>query len=130
MPLGTGETLPYDRLILATGSRSFVPRSHGFGAPGTFVLRTADDALGLRAFAQRHGARRAVVAGGGLLGLEAAYALHKLGLRTTVLERGDRLLRRQLDARASALLQGYLEGLGLEIADRRGDDARWRATAA
>ena len=92
-----------------------MPPIDGFGAPGTFVLRTADDALGLRAFAQRHGARRAVVAGGGLLGLEAAYALHKLGLRTTVLERGDRLLRRQLDARASALLQAYLEGLGLEI---------------
>ena len=79
------------------------------------MLRTADDALGLRAFAQRHGAQRAVVAGGGLLGLEAAYALHKLGLRTAVLERGGRLLRRQLDARASALLQTYLEGLGLEI---------------
>ena len=114
--LGSGEALPYDRLILATGSSSFVPQIEGFGVPGTFVLRTADDALGLRAFAQRHGAQRAVVAGGGLLGLEAAYALHKLGLRTTVLERGDRLLRRQLDARASALLQGYLEGLGLEIA--------------
>jgi nitrite reductase (NADH) large subunit len=113
--LGTGETLPYDRLILATGSRSFVPPIPGFGSPGTFVLRTADDALGLRAFAQRHGARRAVVAGGGLLGLEAAYALHKLGLRTTVLERGDRLLRRQLDAHAATLLRGYLEGLGLEL---------------
>jgi nitrite reductase (NADH) large subunit len=113
--LGTGETLPYDRLILATGSRSFVPPIEGFGTAGTFVLRTADDALGLRAFGQRHGARRAVVAGGGLLGLEAAYALHKLGLRTTVLERGDRLLRRQLDARAAGLLHSYLEGLGLEI---------------
>jgi nitrite reductase (NADH) large subunit len=116
--LGTGETLRYDRLILATGSRSFVPPIDGFGAAGTFVLRTADDALGLRAFAQRHGARRAVVAGGGLLGLEVAYALHKLGLRTSVLERGDRLLRRQLDARAAALLHSYLEGLGLEILTR------------
>jgi nitrite reductase (NADH) large subunit len=113
--LGTGEKLPYDRLIIATGSASFVPEIDGFGAPGTFVLRTADDALGLRSFAQRQGARRAVVAGGGLLGLEAAYALHKLGLRTTVLERGDRLLRRQLDTRASELLRAYLEGLGLEI---------------
>ncbi|HEX5621573.1 MAG TPA: FAD-dependent oxidoreductase [Solirubrobacteraceae bacterium] len=113
--LGTGEKLPYDRLIIATGSSSFVPEIEGFGVPGSFVLRTADDALGLRSFAQREGARHAVVAGGGLLGLEAAYALHKLGLRTTVLERGDRLLRRQLDARASALLQAYLEGLGLEV---------------
>jgi NAD(P)H-nitrite reductase large subunit/ferredoxin len=113
--LGTGEKLPYDRLIIATGSSSFVPEIDGFGAPGTFVLRTADDALDLRSFAQRQGAQRAVVAGGGLLGLEAAYALHKLGLRTTVLERGDRLLRRQLDGRASELLRAYLEGLGLEI---------------
>ena len=113
--LATGEKLPFDRLILATGSSSFVPPIEGFGAPGTFVLRSADDALDIRAFAQRHGARRAVVAGGGLLGLEAAYALHKLGLRTTVLERGDRLLSRQLDARAADLLRGYLEGLGLEV---------------
>jgi NAD(P)H-nitrite reductase large subunit len=116
--LGTGEKLPYDRLILATGSRSFVPPIAGFGAQGTFVLRTAGDALEMRAYAQRHGSRRAVVAGGGLLGLEAAYALHKLGLRTAVLERGGRLLRRQLDERASALLQAYLEGLGLEILTR------------
>jgi NADPH-dependent 2,4-dienoyl-CoA reductase/sulfur reductase-like enzyme len=116
--LGTGEKLSFDRLIIATGSSSFVPEIAGFGASGTFVLRTADDALGLRAFAQRHGARRAVVAGGGLLGLEAAYALHKLGLRVTVLERGEQLLSRQLDARAAALLRDYLQGLGLEILTR------------
>jgi nitrite reductase (NADH) large subunit len=113
--LGTGESLPYDRLILATGSSSFVPPIEGFGAEGTFVLRSADDALHIRAFAQRHGARHAVVAGGGLLGLEAAYALHKLGMRTSVLERSDRLLRRQLDARAADLLRRYIEGLGMEI---------------
>ncbi len=113
--LGTGERLPYDRVILTMGSSSFVPPIEGFGAAGTGVLRSADDALQLRAFAQRHACRRALVAGGGLLGLEAAYALHKLGVRTAVLERSDRLLRRQLDARASELLQAYLEGLGIEI---------------
>ena len=113
--LGTGEKLPFDRLILATGSRAMVPKIEGFGGPGTGVLRTAADALDLRAFTQRHGARRAVVAGGGLLGLEAAYALHKLGLRAAVLERGPRLLRRQLDERASQILRKYLEGLGIAI---------------
>jgi nitrite reductase (NADH) large subunit len=113
--LGTGDRLGYDRLILTMGSRSHVPEIDGFGRSGTFVLRTADDALAIRAYAQRTGARQAVVAGGGLLGLEAAYALQKLGLRTAVLERSDRLLRRQLDARASAILQAYLQGLGLEI---------------
>src|SRR3954451_10701921 len=113
--LGTGEKLPYDRLILAAGSRSWVPPIEGFGADGSGVLRNAADAMALRAYAQRVGSRRGVVAGGGLLGLEAAYALHKLGIKTVVLERGDRLLPRQLDHRAGELLRTYLEGLGLEI---------------
>src|SRR3954470_23262598 len=113
--LGTGEKLPYDKLILAMGSRAFVPPIEGYGLAGTGVLRKADDAIRVRTFAQRHSARRAAVAGGGLLGLEAAYALHQLGLRATVLERSDRLLKRQLDQRAAELLQRYLEGLGLSI---------------
>jgi nitrite reductase (NADH) large subunit len=113
--LGTGETLEYDKLILANGSRAFVPPIEGFGLAGTGVLRKADDAVRIRAFAQRHAAKRATVAGGGLLGLEAAYALHQLGIRATVLERSDALLKRQLDQRSAALLQRYLEGLGLEI---------------
>jgi len=116
--LGTGERLPFDRLILATGSEAHQPQIAGFGGaggPGSFVLRTASDALGIREYVQRAAAKRAVVAGGGLLGLEAAYAIHKLGLRTTVLERGGWLLRRQLDAAAGALLRGYLENLGIEV---------------
>ncbi|MDA0165275.1 FAD-dependent oxidoreductase [Solirubrobacter ginsenosidimutans] len=111
--LGTGETLGYDRVILATGSSSHVPPIEGFGVPGTAVLRSADDAIGLRAFAQRPATRFAAIAGGGLLGLEAAYALHKIGLKTVVLERSNRLLKRQLDARAAKILRNYLEGLGL-----------------
>ncbi len=115
LKLGTGETLPYDRLILATGSDSFVPPIPGYGAAGTFVLRRASDALAIRTFAQEHRAEHAVIAGGGLLGLEAAYALHKIGLHVTVLERGPTLLSRQLDERAAELLRDYLEGLGLHI---------------
>lgn len=113
--LGTGETLPYDRLILATGSASTIPPIEGVRVPGAFVLREAADALAIRAYAQQAGVRHAVIAGAGLLGLEAAYALQRLGLRTTVLERSDSLLRRQLDARGAEYLRGYLEGLGLEI---------------
>jgi nitrite reductase (NADH) large subunit len=113
--LGTGDQLAYDRLILAVGSSSHVPSITGWGVPGAFPLRSADDALAIRAFVQAHEARRAVIAGGGLLGLEAAYALHKLGLTTTVLERSDHLLRRQLDARAAELLHRYLERLGIAV---------------
>lgn len=113
--LGTGESIPYDRLILTAGSRNFVPPIAGFGAPGSFVLREAEDAMRLRGFAQEHRSRRAVVAGGGLLGLETAYALKKFGLHVTVLELGASVLRRQLDERGGTLLKRYLEGLGIEL---------------
>jgi NADPH-dependent 2,4-dienoyl-CoA reductase/sulfur reductase-like enzyme/ferredoxin len=113
--LGTGERLPYDRLILATGSSAAVPLIEGLPMSGAFVLREADDAIEIRAFAQEHNCWQAVVAGGGLLGLEAAHALHRLGLRVTVLERSPWLLRRQLDARGGVYLREYLEALGLEI---------------
>jgi len=101
--LATGDRLPYDRLILATGSSSYVPPITGFGTDGTFVLREAKDAMQIRAYAQDRHARSAVIAGGELLGIEAAYALHKLGLRVTVLERGAWPLQRQVDERCGAL---------------------------
>lgn len=113
--LGTGERLPYDRLILATGSSAAVPPSAGLPMTGAFVLREAGDAIEIRAFAQERNCWQAVVAGGGLLGLEAAHALHRLGLRVTVLERAPWLLRRQLDPRGGVYLREYLEALGLEI---------------
>ncbi len=127
--LATGERLSYDRIILASGSSSFVPPIPGYGLPGTYVLREAEDAMQIRAFAQQKRARNAVVAGGGLLGLEAAYALHKMGLDVWVLERGPWLLRRQLDERAGHLLEEYLEKMGLSIitnaeADRVQGDER------
>jgi len=113
--LATGEVLAYDRLILATGAASHVPSLPGFGAAGTFVLREAEDAMYIRSYTQDTNARTAVVAGGGLLGLEAAYGLLKLGLRVTVLERGRWPLQRQVDERGGAFLRGYLAGLGIQI---------------
>ena len=113
--LGTGETLAYDRLILATGSRSTVPDIPGIDLAGCFVLREAEDAIAIRRTAQQAAIRHAVVAGGGLLGLEAAHALRELGLDVTVLERSERLLRRSLDAPASAVLRTYLESLGIAV---------------
>jgi nitrite reductase (NADH) large subunit len=113
--LATGDVLPYDRLILAMGSTSTVPPVAGIGRPGSFVLRTAADAMLIRAYAQEHGCRDAVVSGGGLLGLEAAHSLHELGLRVTVLERGERLLSRQIDAHASGLVDAHFAGLGMRV---------------
>jgi NADPH-dependent 2,4-dienoyl-CoA reductase/sulfur reductase-like enzyme/ferredoxin len=121
--LATGETLPYDRLILTSGSASFVPPMAGFGMPGTFVLREAEEAMEIRAFVQEHQCRRAVIGGGGLLGLEAGYALHKLGMAVSILERGEWLLRRQLDERASTFLRQYLEALGIDVVMQAETDA-------
>jgi nitrite reductase (NADH) large subunit len=113
--LATGETLPYDRLILAMGSSSTVPPVAGFGIPGSFVLRSAADAMRVRAYAQEQASRDAVVAGGGLLGLEAAHSLLELGLRVTVLERGARLLSRQIDERCSELVDAYFARIGMRV---------------
>jgi NADPH-dependent 2,4-dienoyl-CoA reductase/sulfur reductase-like enzyme/ferredoxin len=116
LELATGEELEYDRLILTAGSSNFVPTIAGWGARGTFVLRTAQDAMEIREHLQARRSRAACVAGGGLLGLEAAYALVKYGARVTVVQRGDRLLPRQLDARGGAYLRSYLEGFGMVFA--------------
>ena len=120
--LGTGDPLFYDRLILAMGSSSTVPAIERIEMPGSFVMREAADAMAIRGYVQQHGARIAVVAGAGLLGLEAAYALYELGLQVTVLERGGRLLAKQVDARCSELVQGHFDELGIAI--------RYRAEAA
>jgi nitrite reductase (NADH) large subunit len=113
--LATNEHIAFDRLILANGSSAWVPPIEGFGAPGSFVLREADEAMGLRDYIQRHGCRTAVVAGAGLLGLEAAQALQKLGLKVAVLSNTPYILDRQLDSRSSHLLQRYLESKEIEI---------------
>ncbi len=113
--LGTGETVPYDRLVIATGSSSALPPFDRPDRPGSFVLRSAGDAIEVRAYVQQFRCRHAVVSGGGLLGLEAAHALHELGLRVTVLERGARLLSKQIDEAASAMVHAHFAGLGLHV---------------
>lgn len=111
--LDDGERLAYDKLILATGSRSFMPPMPGNDLSGVFTLWTLDDALAISDYIK--GAKRAVVIGGGLLGLEAAYALKQRGLETTILERGSALLARQLDERASAMFQEQVERVGVQV---------------
>ena len=112
---GERAPLSYDRLILAMGARAAIPPVPGIDLPGSFVLRQADDTIRIRAHAANHGCRRAVVSGGGLLGLEAAFALQHLGLQVTLLVRGNRLLARQIDERCSALVADHLAASGIEV---------------
>lgn len=108
-----GKTLPYDKLVLATGSAAFVPEIPGVEKRGVFVYRTIEDLDAIIAYSAH--CRRAVVIGGGLLGLEATRVLSDLGLETHVVQRSKRLMPQQLDARGAALLKKKLEAQGVTI---------------
>ena len=116
--LADGERLPYDRVVVATGARPLVPPIEGIGVDGSFVLRTIDDAVQIQQHIRRHRCRTAVVVGGGLLGLEAAYHLTLLDVRVLVLDRGPWPLSRQLDEQAGALVWEMLHDLGIELLAR------------
>ncbi|WP_341706040.1 nitrite reductase large subunit NirB [Halopseudomonas sp.] len=105
--------LAYDKLILATGSYPFVPPIPGAEGNSRLVYRTLDDLDAIRAAAA--GARRGVVVGGGLLGLEAANALKSLGLEAHVVEFAPRLMPVQLDDDGGAALKARIEALGVGV---------------
>jgi nitrite reductase (NADH) large subunit len=106
----SGEQYAYDKLLLATGSNSFVPPIKGADKQGVFTLRNIADAQTIKAFAS--GKTKALLIGGGLLGLEVGNSLRKTGLTVSVAEFFPRLLPRQTDLACAALLQGRLEKLG------------------
>lgn len=108
-----GKTLPYDYLVFATGALIARPKLDTAGAGGVEALRTLDDVVRLKNMAVKGG--RAIVVGGGLLGLEAAHGLNELGLATTVLHRRPWLMNRQLDREGGELLQSILEHKGIEF---------------
>jgi len=108
---GTLDT--YDKLILATGSSPFMPALKGIEKDGVFAYRTIEDLQQMEAFGKQ--AHKAVVIGGGLLGLEAAKALLDMGLETHVVEFADRLMPRQLDGQGATILRMKLENLGLSV---------------
>ncbi|MFD5902944.1 NAD(P)/FAD-dependent oxidoreductase [Streptomyces microflavus] len=111
-----GSVLHYGRLVLATGSNPVLPPLRGLGdtlPDGVHPFRTLDDALALRA-AVRPGVR-AVVIGGGLLGVPAARALAECGAQVVLAQQSEHLMERQLDPEAAALLRAHLEALGVEV---------------
>ncbi|WP_327376473.1 FAD-dependent oxidoreductase [Streptomyces sp. NBC_01216] len=112
-----GTTVGYDHLVLATGSNPVLPPLRGLRdarlPSGVHPFRTLEDCLALRTVV-RPGVR-AVVIGGGLLGVSAARALAALGAEVVLAQQGERLMERQLDERASALLRDHVESLGVEV---------------
>jgi NAD(P)H-dependent nitrite reductase small subunit len=108
-----GIELTYDRLLLATGSQPRMPQIPGSDLPGVVAFRTLEDVDAMLAVAREH--QRAIVIGGGLLGLEAASGLGRRGMSVTVLHTATHLMEQQLDAQAGALVQAELASRGIDF---------------
>jgi nitrite reductase (NADH) large subunit len=111
--LADGSSLRYSKLVLATGSSPIRLSKPGMCLPGVFTFRDFADVDALKNAAQA--GSRAVVIGGGLLGIEAAYGLARSGVRARLVHLVDRLMERQLDARSGALLRQAIEAAGIEV---------------
>ncbi|MEZ2226064.1 MAG: nitrite reductase large subunit NirB [Microcoleus sp.] len=108
-----GLEVPYEKIVLATGSYPFVPPIKGKEAQGTFVYRTIDDLEAMSDYAKN--CQVGVVIGGGLLGLECANALQNMGLKTHVVEFAPRLMPVQVDDAGGAILRNKIEELGVSV---------------
>jgi len=115
--LDDGDTIPYESLIIATGSKArMLPHPELRGAANVLTLRTIDDTLRLQEFL-RPGARAAVI-GGGYIGLEIASAAHRAGVETTILEAADRVLARVTSAPVSEFFQQVHRQEGVDVRTR------------
>jgi len=103
----------YDKLVITTGARPFIPPIPGMDKDGVVTFRNMKDCERIRSFSKK--GARAVVLGGGLLGLEAAWGLLKAGIDVTVVHLMDRLMERQLDKVAADFLKEDLENAGMKI---------------
>ncbi len=111
--VGEGLVLPYDKLVLAVGSVPIRLPKPGMDLPGVITFRDLADVAAIRRAAVA--GARAVVIGGGLLGLEAAVGLARLGVDTTLLHVMDRLMERQLDHAAAGLVREAMEARGVRV---------------
>ncbi|SDW44054.1 ferredoxin-nitrate reductase [Lutibacter oricola] len=109
----------YDTLIMATGSRAFVPKDGHLHLPGRFTMRTKQDADSLKTYLEKTGLpeneQHVAIVGGGLLGLELAASLKKKNINITIIQRAPRLMERQLDRIASTLLAENVQERGIQI---------------
>jgi nitrite reductase (NADH) large subunit len=114
-----GQITPYDKLLIATGSRPFVPPMDGLETPdgepkhGVFVFRTLDDCHKIAGYATK--CRKAAVIGGGLLGLEAARGLINYGVEVHVIHLSSHLMNQQLDPQAGSILRSIMEKMGVHV---------------
>jgi len=108
-----GKTYAYDFLLMATGGNAFVPPIKGTEKKGVFALRTMKDAISMKEFLG--GVKKAILVGGGLVGLETGGALLRSGIKVAVIEHNPRILPRQMDSEGARILQGKMESMGFSF---------------
>ena len=113
--LESGEKIAYEKLLLATGGKPFVPKMDGLEKDGVFTFTTIKDAELLAAKIDSVNAKSAVVIGAGLIGISVTEALVKRGLKVTVVELQEKILSLLLDAKASDLVESVIKSAGVNI---------------
>jgi NAD(P)H-nitrite reductase large subunit len=111
--LEDGDKVPYDKLLIATGGKPFIPPIQGKDGPDVYTFTTLDDARKLDALVGK--IKQIVVIGGGLIGLKAAESLHDRGLKVTVVELADRILSTAFDQVAGNIIGNRLAEVGIEV---------------
>ena len=110
-----GETVSYDKLIVATGATPFVPNVAGTDKNGVFTMRTPDDAIGLRAYVDENKCRSAVVVGAGFIGLEIAENLLAKGLKVTVVDMAAQVMPGLFDVEVADYIRRKLQAKGIRV---------------
>ena len=114
--LESGEKVAYEKLLLATGGKPFVPKTEGSEKDGVFTFTTISDAQRIAAKIDAINAKAAVVIGGGLIGISVTEALVKRGLKVTMVELQDKILSLLLDAKGSDIMEEVVKKVGVNIA--------------
>lgn len=110
-----GETVSYDKLIIATGAVPFVPDVKGTDIQGVFTVRTPEDAVSLRAYVDEEKCRNAVVVGGGFIGLEVAENLLAKGLKVTVVDMASQVMPNLFDSEMADYIRRHLQSKGIRV---------------
>lgn len=112
-----GETFTetYDKLIISTGAEPFIPPVEGVKLPGVFTLRTPDDAVAIRAFAEEKNCRKAVVCGAGFIGLEAAENLAAMHIDVTVIDAAPQVMPNAFDPDMAGYAKRQLKAAGMRV---------------
>ncbi|HIR60405.1 MAG TPA: FAD-dependent oxidoreductase [Candidatus Faecivivens stercoravium] len=110
-----GETVGYDNLVIATGAEPVVPPVEGVTLPGVFKVRTPEDAITARQYIEENGVKKAVVVGGGFIGLEVAENLMEKGIAVTVLDMAPQLMPGVFDSEMADYIRRQLQSKGMRV---------------